>query len=59
MKQILATKMIKIYLYCDWQWGIMRKIALEEATRFVPASFLQLHPNSEMVITKELLNTEL
>ena len=58
MKQILATRMIKIYLYCDWQWGIMRKIALEEATRFAPASFLQLHPNSEMVITKELLNTK-
>ena len=34
------------------------KIALEEATRFAPASFLQLHPNSEMVITKELLNTK-
>jgi glucosamine-6-phosphate deaminase len=57
MKQILASKIIKIYLYCDWQWGIMRKIALEKPTRFAPASFLQLHPNSEMVITRQLLNT--
>ena len=59
MRQLLATKMIKIYLYCDWQWGIMRKIALQPPTRLAPASFLQLHPNSEMVITKELLNTVL
>jgi glucosamine-6-phosphate deaminase len=59
MRQILSAKMIKIYLYCDWQWGIMRKIALEPPTRLAPASFLQLHPNSEMVITKELLNVKL
>ncbi len=57
MRQILASKMIKIYLYCDWQWGIMRKSALEEPTRFAPSSFLQLHPDSEMVITRQLLNT--
>jgi len=59
MRQVLSAKMIKIYLYCDWQWGIMRKIALEPPTRHAPASFLQLHSNSEMVITKELLNTRL
>ena len=38
--------------------GIMRK-RLEPPTRLAPASFLQLHPNSEMVITKELLNVKL
>ncbi|HCS75036.1 MAG TPA: hypothetical protein DIW17_14320, partial [Clostridiales bacterium] len=59
MRQILAVKMIKIYLYCDWQWGVMRKLALEPPTRLIPASLLQLHPNSEMVITEELLNMEL
>lgn len=59
MRQILSAKMIKIYLYCDWQWGIMRKIALEPPTRQVPASFLQLHGNSEMVITRGLLNAKL
>jgi glucosamine-6-phosphate deaminase len=59
MRQILAAKMIKIYLYCDWQWGIMRKIVLEPPTRLAPASLLQLHPNSEMVISRELLDTKL
>ncbi|MCL2517689.1 MAG: glucosamine-6-phosphate isomerase [Oscillospiraceae bacterium] len=56
MKQILNSKVLKIYLYNEWQWGIMRKIALEPASESAPASFLQIHPNSEMVITKHLLN---
>ncbi len=59
MKQILKAKKIKIYLYCDWHWGIMRKIALEAPSRFVPASFLQLHSDSEMVVTRELYNRKL
>ncbi|MDD3833349.1 MAG: glucosamine-6-phosphate isomerase [Oscillospiraceae bacterium] len=56
MRQILNSKNLKIYLYCDWQWGIMRKLSLEPPSRFTPASFLQLHPNSEMVITNQLLH---
>ncbi len=59
MKQLLNAKMFKVYLYCDWQWGIMRKIALEAPSRFAPASFLQEHPNAEMVITRRLLNMTL
>lgn len=43
-----------IYLYCNWQWGIMRKIGLESSTKTAPASFLQNHPDSEMVITRDL-----
>ena len=56
MKQLLKAKTIKVYLYCDWQWGIMRKMALEGETRFAPVTFLQSHPNAEMVITEELYN---
>ncbi len=54
MKQLLSVKKLKVYLYCPWQWGIMRKIGLEDATRTAPASFLQHHPDAEMVVTKEL-----
>lgn len=54
MKQLLSAKVFKVYLYCNWQWGIARKISLEEASRFAPASFLQQHPDSEMVITKDM-----
>ena len=54
MKQLLKAKTLKVYLYCNWQWGIMRKMALEEESRFMPVSFLQTHPNAEMVITESL-----
>ncbi len=59
MKQLLKARMIKVYLYCDWQWGIMRKAALEDETRFAPVTFLQSHPNAEMVITEELYNSRI
>ena len=54
MKQLLKAKTLKVYLYCNWQWGIMRKMALEQESRFMPVSFLQTHPNAEMVITESL-----
>ncbi|MBO5370050.1 MAG: glucosamine-6-phosphate isomerase [Clostridia bacterium] len=54
MKQLLSAKKFKIYLYCNWQWGIMRKVALEAPTRTAPATFLQNHPDAEMVITRDL-----
>lgn len=54
MKQLLKAKVLKVYLYCDWQWGIARKIALEPQSKTMPVSFLQSHPNAEMVITKDM-----
>ncbi len=54
IKQLMKAKVLKVYLYCNWQWGIMRKIALEEQSRFMPVSFLQSHPNAEMVVTESL-----
>jgi glucosamine-6-phosphate deaminase len=54
MKQLLSAKKFKVYLYCNWQWGIMRKIGLEDANKTAPASFLQHHPDAEMVVTKDL-----
>ena len=59
MKQLLKAKTLKVYLYCNWQWGIMRKMALEEESRFMPVSFLQNHPNAEMVITQSLYDFNL
>lgn len=59
MKQLLKAKVFKIYLYCDWQWGIMRKVALGKVTKTTPDSYLQQHPNAEMVISKDLYDTEL
>ena len=55
MRQLLKAKRFKVYLYCPWQWGIMRKAALEAPSRFTPVSFLQNHPDAEMVVTEDLL----
>ncbi|MBQ0101430.1 MAG: glucosamine-6-phosphate isomerase [Firmicutes bacterium] len=54
MKQLLSAKKFKVYLYCPWQWGIMRKISLSPVTRTAPASYLQDHPDAEMVVTAAL-----
>jgi len=59
MKQLLKARVLKVYLYCNWQWGIMRKMALEEESRFMPVSFLQSHPNAEMVVTQSLYDFNL
>jgi glucosamine-6-phosphate deaminase len=59
MKQLLKARVLKVYLYCNWQWGLMRKMALEEESRFMPVSFLQNHPNAEMVITQSLYDFNL
>lgn len=54
MQPLMACKRVKIYLYCDWQWGVMRKLALEGTSRFCPASFLQNHPDAELVVSRAL-----
>lgn len=56
MRALLKAKCFKVYLYCPWQWGIMRKAALTSENKSMPVSFLQSHPNSEMVVTKALYN---
>ena len=59
MKQLLKAEVFKVYLYLDWQWGIMRKAALHDVTRFAPVTYLQNHKNAEMIITDELLDAQL
>lgn len=59
MRQLLKCRNFKIYLFQPWQWGIMRKIALEAPSRFAPASLLQNVPGSEMVISRAMLDIAL
>lgn len=54
MRQLLKADILKVYLYCPWQWGIMRKALLSEPTKAAPVTFLQTHPNAEVVMTPEL-----
>ena len=59
MKQLLKAEVFKVYLYLDWQWGIMRKAALHDVTRFAPVTYLQNHKNAEIVVSKEVFDIEL
>ena len=59
MRQLMRAEVFKVYLYCNWQWGIMRKGALSDVTRFAPVTYLQNHKNAEMVVTEEMLKFEL
>lgn len=56
MRQLMKAETFKVYLYCDWQWGIMRRGLLTPTTRFAPVTYLQKHPNAEMVVTEELFD---
>jgi len=59
MKQLLKAEVFKVYLYLDWQWGIMRKAALGDVSRFAPVTYLQNHKNAEIVVSKEIFDIEL
>ena len=59
MRQLLKAETLKVYLNCDWQWGIMRNMALERENRTLPVSFLQSHSNAEMIISEDLYNFSL
>ncbi len=54
LKQLMRAEVFKVYLYCNWQWGIMRKGLLHEPTRFAPVTYLQSHRGSEMVVTEDM-----
>lgn len=56
MRQLMRAEVVKVYLYCSCQWGIMRKCLLTKTTRFAPVTYLQNHKNAEVVVTPELFN---
>ena len=53
MKEILASRKIRLYLNRNWQSGIVRKILHGPISRFAPCSFLQEHPDTVITLTKE------
>ena len=50
MKEIMGAKKIRLYLNRPWQSGIVRKAALGEVNRYVPASFCQRHGNAAFIL---------
>ncbi len=50
MREILASRKIRLYLARDWQRGIVRKVLHGPATARTPASLLQNHPDVKITI---------
>ena len=48
MKEILASRKVRIYMNRSWQCAIARKLLHGPVTAAVPASFLQRHPDAKV-----------
>ena len=51
MKEILSAKKVRFYMNRFWQKGMVRKVLHGPVTRFVPASFMQEHPDARLMAT--------
>lgn len=57
MKDILASREIRLYLERDWQPAVMRRMIYGPVTPDVPASFIQQHPNVHVIMTPNVLES--
>lgn len=54
MAEILASRMVRLYLNRPWQCAIVRKLLHGPVTAAVPASLLQRHGDCRVVLTDEV-----
>ncbi len=54
MREILASRRVRLYLNRPWQSAIVRKLLHGPVTAAVPASLLQRHPDCRLVLTEEV-----
>jgi glucosamine-6-phosphate deaminase len=54
MREILASRKVRLYLNRPWQCAILRRLLHGPITHHVPASLLQRHPDCRVVITEEV-----
>lgn len=52
MKEVLASRKVRIYMNREWQAAIVRKILHGPVTEAVPASLLQEHPDVRFTIAE-------
>lgn len=53
-KQIFASKRVRVYLNRPWQSSVVRKLLFGEITPRFPASLLRDHPDTRLVMTREV-----
>lgn len=54
MKEILASKKVRLYCFRPWHRSVIRRALFGEVTKAFPVTFLQKHPDAKIAITKEL-----
>ena len=54
MKEILASRKVRLFMNRPWQCAIVRKLLHGPVTPAVPASLLQRHPDVLVTITREV-----
>ena len=50
MREILASRRVRVYMNREWQGAIVRKVLHGPVTPAVPASLLQEHPDVRLTI---------
>ncbi len=53
MKEILGARRLRFYCFQKWQSAIVRKALHGPVTAQCPASFLQRHPDAELIVSEE------
>lgn len=53
-KQILASRVIRLFCFRDWQKSVVRKAAFGEMTMNFPVSLLQTHKDCQIIIPQDL-----
>lgn len=54
MKEILASRKVRLYMNREWQAAIVRKMLHGPVTPAVPASLLQEHPDAHVTIAEHV-----
>ena len=53
-KQIFSSRQVRVYFNRPWQCAVVRKLLFGEITSRFPASLLRDHPDTRLVMTREV-----
>jgi glucosamine-6-phosphate deaminase len=54
MREILASRQVRLYMNRDWQSAVVRKLLHGPVTAAVPASLVQQHPDVHLTLTDDV-----
>ncbi len=54
MKQILAAKKVRLGMFRDWHYSVIRRAAYGEVSASFPVTLLQRHPDAKMYMSERV-----